>query len=540
MMDLDRFAMPILRDSLVTFEISTSDSLIMHIDTNNDPRMLHPTATVEIASKVMDEGDWEASYEFEAGFYEVAFDVAGLASQYDNLSFQYDVKITVQPRVYRNSLDIRLLANRYNVRAAYWVNDAKPYGISDISQQIELPIRSYGGRGWNGLPYSAYMANDFSPVLLSRLYVWDFEMKENIRQAILKIRTTAIENLEAGKQYQILREFITEVVEGIEFVFEIALKFVEFNSSGQEYVVSLGGAAAFELAYALIDSFFPPAVTSTNDFILYLSTLAAALETTDPDAFETTMISVYYTASGVKVDFSSTFTHQLSSPNNLYAGDYILDCPADSVGGGKIGYITESLDEPFLASGITETEITEDLDYSSELNFNQPVFLNSFDEYEYAGFRFVAPSSGPYSVQTSVNVGLRITVMSSWRSGIVNTLDEPFERVSHSKIVEPGEYIDFYLNEGESVNILVEGANGNATSGATDLLVSSDVDFHQEHHYRVCYSAIDSTYHGLYCWCNAFKLAPHDFGGLIPGIIGGQGAVCRRCGYSNLSSLLVG
>ena len=533
--DFDHFFIPILRDSLITIDVYSYGDLSMYLSTNNDPTLKDRGFYYEIGSKTLQYGTNTFSMELEAGFYELGFSVAGLESQYDSLSLQYNFKITVQPRVYENSLDIRLLANRYNVKAAYWVNDAKPYGVADISQQTKLPLHSYPGHYWNGLPLAAYMANDYEPVLLSRLYVWDYETKVNLRNAILRIRSEALERLDAEEEYEIARNNVIKIIDGVELVAGVVLSFIPIGGTVATVAVSLGEAIAGELAYVLADAFMPPLVTNTSAFISYLSTLAAAFETTDQDAFETAMISVYYTATATEVDLSRTFTYHLEHPENLYYGDKIFDCPPASVGGGKIGYITDSFDDPLSLSGLVKQEVSESLSFDGEIHLNEELYLNSFEDYEYAGFVFKAPSSGAYSIQTSVDVGLKITVSSSWQYGLANSLDAPFERTSSDKANGQGEYVDFYLKKGESAKIFVEGEGGNATTGATNLHLSNDVSLHGEHHYRANCRPIDATTHGFYCWCGEYKAAPHNFGGAIPGTSAWQKAVCKVCGYANAS-----
>lgn len=536
-MDFDFFEMPILRDSLVTLDVYSEHAISMYIGSNNDSGLKDGGYLIQVGSREFKTGNNSFSAELEAGFYELGFYCISSieTGEFDTHSFGFTVKITVQPRVYENSLDIRLLANRYNVKAAYWVNDARPFGVSNISEETIIPLHSYAGRYWNGLPLAAYMANDYEPVLLSRLYVWDYETKINLRNAILRIRNEALERLEAEEEYEIARNNVIEIIDGVELVAGVVLSFIPIGGTVATVAVSLGEAIAGELAYVLADAFMPPLVTNTSAFISYLSTLAAAFETTDQDAFETAMISVYYTATATEVDLSRTFTYHLEHPENLYYGDKIFDCPPASVGGGKIGYITDSFDDPLSLSGLVKQEVSESLSFDGEIHLNEELYLNSFEDYEYAGFVFKAPSSGAYSIQTSVDVGLKITVSNSWQYGLANSLDAPFERTSSDKANGQGEYVDFYLKKGESAKIFVEGEGGNATTGATNLHLSNDVSLHGEHHYRADCRPIDATTHGFYCWCGEYKAAPHNFGGAIPGTSAWQKAVCKVCGYANAS-----
>ena len=533
--DFDYFQIPVLRDSLVTIDVYSEHALSMYIGSNNDPKLKDSGFLEEVGSAEFHVGNNTFSIELNAGFYEIGFySIKSIETgEFDTLFSKYEVEITVQPRVYKNSLDIKLLANRYDVKAAYWVNDAKPYGVSNISEGTGFQLHSYSNRYWNGLPLAAYEANDSKPVLLSRLYVWDYETKLNIRNSILRIRDEALVTLKAEEEYEIRRNNVNTFVDGVLSVAEIMLSFVPVGGLLASLALELGEELVEDLSFALVDCFIPPLVTNTRDFIAYLSTLAAAFETTDPDAFETVMISTYYTATAEEVDLSCTFTYHLERPDNLYYSDFMLDCPSDSVGGGKFGYVTESFDGPFVASELAVQDVSESLSYDRGINLNEELYLNSFDDYEYAGFMFTAPSDGAYSIQNSVDVGLKISVSSLWKTGLANSLDSPFERVSAVKPAGHGEYVDFYLNEGESVQIFVEGENGSPTSGATNLLLSNDVSHHNEHHYRSSCKAIDSTVHGFYCWCGEYKTFPHNFGGAIPGTSAWQKAVCKVCGYSN-------
>lgn len=300
---------------------------------------------------------------------------------------------------------------KYNkgAKAALWVSDYDPCGIAPCST-TQKEVVGYLATSDTVIestfenPFTEYFTTR-DPIEQTVLYIWDTDLRIELRNVLLEIKNEIEAELENNKKYLIAWEIVDTVIGESTTAVSILISF--FDSSSPTVGVLDVACTAIPIVSTLAQNLFAPdedAIETKEELLDRLENICIALETSeDSEGDEVLRISSTYTYS---VDYvTPTLTYYYFDFTPVSQNSFIFDSVAidywsvDSIVTGTTYGIID--DESFENAIVHGNNTLPDVNTSDirTLQLNSSI-SRELKRGEYHWYKFTAPSSGTYSFYT--------------------------------------------------------------------------------------------------------------------------------------------
>lgn len=317
--------------------------------------------------------------------------------------------------------DVSINYLRYNkgAKAAVWLSDYDPCGIAPYSTISDIRVGWHTTNTTIGVvtnkfsnPYTNHFMSTSSPIEHAVIYIWDNDLKADLREEILSLIDDLEKELEDAEEYELSISHASEFTNGAFFVVGIVLTFIPFKSACLGATVSIGGSvlgSGVNEVLALLLQEASSVVVSKGELINYLDVIQAAIEpNVSGSDLDTVMIPTHYVLrmehypTLAATEYYCDFT-PVAGLDHHYFQDIIYSYRANSIVNGTIYAIKDYSNVLDLIE-----HIESDLPDLDSISYTSLVLSNAvtatIDDGDYQWYEFVAPSSGSYTFRTEGNL----------------------------------------------------------------------------------------------------------------------------------------
>ena len=386
-------------------------------------------------------------------------------STYYNLSVQ--VSYTAQ--------DMQISSLKYDkgAKAALWVSDYDPCGIAPYSASGEVEVGYWSGETLTAAskfenPYTNYF-RDGDPVEHAVVYIWDTELRNQLRILVDNCYTSVYNQLQTDKEILMAWEFVDGSAGTGSTAGSIIISF--FDDATKTVQILNVVFTVIPIVATIAKNIFAPseeAITTKEELLDYLRDVRTALEADENTGNEVVRIASTYTSSHYNYPMiyqTSYYFDFTPSPQGeyLYSSDVISSWNSSSIVHGTIYGITEE--------GDIENAISHGSNYLPDINtstiktiYNDSSMPGALHVGEYHWYKFTATTAGTYSFYTENSIDTVGELFSSVVAARSTT-----GRLAYNDDGDAGYNftINYDLSAGQVVYLRVRGCGWSSTGNYT-------------------------------------------------------------------------